>query len=272
VNRRLGRFELAHGGTVFLDEIANISPTIQAKLLRILQDRSFERLGGTQTIKSDFRLICATNEDLDKLVVQERFRNDLFYRINVVTLTIPPLRQRREDIRIFIYRFMEEFASKHKSRVSTITDGAMGLLLNHDWPGNIRELRNVVENAVLLCAGDRIDVDDLKQMRESSVRKEIPAAMEGEPSAHGQPLHIEHAVIVNARGGLDVMNLKSLFSQEKEVSGTMLTKREISRGLKKHRGSVSKTAEHFGIKTPRLYYLMKLFNIKARDFRTRRIQ
>lgn len=161
IKTKKGRFELADGGTLFLDEIGEISPQIQVKLLRVLQERSFERVGGEETITVDVRIISATNKDLKELVEQGKFREDLYYRLNVVQLNIPPLRERREDIPLFISKFIADFSKENNKVIKDITARARACLYNYSWPGNIRELRNVIESAVVLCKNGIIDIDDL---------------------------------------------------------------------------------------------------------------
>jgi DNA-binding NtrC family response regulator len=156
-----GKFELAHGGTVFLDEIGDMPPGLQAKLLRVLQDRTFERVGGTRPIKADIRVIAATNRDLDQATKDARFREDLFYRLNVVRITLPPLRERKEDLPVLVRHLVAKFAAETKKRLREISTEAMARLQQEDWPGNVRELANVVERAVVLCSGDQIRPDDL---------------------------------------------------------------------------------------------------------------
>jgi two-component system NtrC family response regulator len=159
--QRIGRFELANGGTLFLDEIGNMSPSTQAKLLRVLQEREFERLGGSRTIKVDVRVIAATNRDLGDAIAKGEFREDLFYRLNVVSLLIPPLRERREDIVPLAKHFIDEAAAEIKKEVRGIDPGAIRELNRHVWPGNIRELKNAMERAVLLCEQQFIRQEDL---------------------------------------------------------------------------------------------------------------
>ncbi|MCH7780158.1 MAG: sigma-54-dependent Fis family transcriptional regulator [Acidobacteria bacterium] len=159
--QRIGRFELANGGTLFLDEIGNMSPSTQAKLLRVLQEREFERLGGSTTIKVDVRVIAATNRDLDEAIAIGDFREDLFYRLNVVTLFIPPLRERKEDIVPLAKHFIDQAAAEIKKDVRGIEPGAIRELNRHTWPGNIRELKNAMERAVLLCEQPFIQPGDL---------------------------------------------------------------------------------------------------------------
>ena len=151
MNKREGRFELAHGGTILLDEISEISPSVQAKLLRVLQERELERVGGNRTIKVDVRVIATTNRDLEQSVERKEFRQDLFFRLNVVPIIMPALRERREDIPELAGEFMRRCARKHGVHVKGFTDAALRSLRAHDWPGNVRELQNVVERAVIMC-------------------------------------------------------------------------------------------------------------------------
>jgi DNA-binding NtrC family response regulator len=150
LNKREGRFELAHGGTILLDEISEISPTVQAKLLRVLQERELERVGGNRTIKVDVRVIATTNRNLEQSVEKKEFRQDLFFRLNVVPIQVPPLRQRREDVAYLAEEFMRRFGRKHGVHVRGFSDEALKVLSGHDWPGNVRELQNVVERAIIL--------------------------------------------------------------------------------------------------------------------------
>jgi len=162
--RREGRFKLADGGTLFLDEVAELDPLVQAKLLRVLQEGEFERLGGTQTIRTNVRVIASTNKPLAELARQGRFREDLYYRLNVITITLPPLRERTEDIPLLAQHFMGRFAERNRKNIRAISREAMELLLSHDWPGNVRELENTIEHAVVLCRGDTIRVEDLPDL------------------------------------------------------------------------------------------------------------
>jgi formate hydrogenlyase transcriptional activator len=158
INQRVGRFELAHRGTVFLDEVGEIPLELQPKLLRVLQEREFERLGSTRTLRTDARLIAATNRDLAALAAEQKFRQDLFYRLNVFPITVPPLRDRREDIPMLVRHFAQQFARRMKKTIETIPSDTMAALTRYDWPGNIRELQNLVERAVILSTGPRLDV------------------------------------------------------------------------------------------------------------------
>jgi DNA-binding NtrC family response regulator len=151
LNKREGRFELAHGGTILLDEISEISTTVQAKLLRVLQEREFERVGGSRTLKVDVRVIATTNRDLRQSVEKKEFRQDLFFRLNVVPIHVTPLRNRREDVLLLKKEFMRRFSRRHGVHIKGCTDEAREILIRHSWPGNVRELQNVVERAVILC-------------------------------------------------------------------------------------------------------------------------
>lgn len=160
--KREGRFELAHGGTILLDEVSEVSPTVQAKLLRVLQERELERVGGNRTIKVDVRVVATTNRQLEQSVERKEFRQDLFFRLNVVPIAVPPLRERREDVIFLAEQFMRRFARKHGVRVQGIAADCKEALENHNWPGNVRELQNVIERAVILSAdGDCLTAENL---------------------------------------------------------------------------------------------------------------
>ena len=161
IQQRKGRFELADTGTIFLDEISEIPPATQVKLLRVLQEGEFERVGGSQTLKTDVRVIAATNVDLEAAVAEGRFRKDLYYRLNVIHLSIPPLRDRQEDIPLLALHFLDKFCLENNRATMGISPEAMGALKSHYWPGNVRELQNVVERAVALCQGNMIELADL---------------------------------------------------------------------------------------------------------------
>lgn len=159
--QKKGKLEMADGGTVFLDEIGDIEPGLQSKLLRVLQEQAFERLGGLRTIKVDIRFIAATNRDLQKAVRSGAFREDLYYRLNVISLRLPPLRERREDIPVLINHFLAKYSQETKKPVKRVSDQAVRQLLSFKWRGNVRELENVIEGAVVLCQGETIYPDDL---------------------------------------------------------------------------------------------------------------
>ncbi len=156
LTKREGRFELAHGGTILLDEISEISPNVQAKLLRVLQERELERVGGNRTIKVDVRVIATTNRNLETSVEKKEFRQDLYFRLNVVPIHVPPLRERIEDVPFLSEEFMKRFSRKHGVHVKGFSEEAMRALKTHSWPGNVRELQNVIERAVILCGENGI--------------------------------------------------------------------------------------------------------------------
>jgi len=163
IRTRIGRFELANGGTVFLDEIGDMNPLLQSKLLRVLQERQFERVGAVKTIKTDIRIIAATHQDLKMAVAQKKFREDLYYRLNVIPIRIPPLRERKSDIPLLAHHFLEHFNRSKKKRIRAISDEAMEAFVRYDWPGNVRELENTVERVVILVDHDVIAAQDLPE-------------------------------------------------------------------------------------------------------------
>jgi len=161
VSDKQGKFEVAHGGTIFLDEIGDAPPSMQVKLLRVIQDKVFEPVGGNKTVQADVRLILATNKDLEEEVKAGRFREDLFYRIKVVTLHIPPLRERLGDLRFLAEHFLTKYVAENNKGLTGISDGAMRIMQQHNWPGNVRELENVIERAVILSSGPEVMPEDL---------------------------------------------------------------------------------------------------------------
>jgi formate hydrogenlyase transcriptional activator len=173
--RRLGRFELAEGGTIFLDEIGELPAATQIALLRVLQEREFERVGGSGSIRTNVRVIAATNRDLQAAIAARTFRSDLFYRLNVFPIEVPPLRQRREDIPVLVEYFIDRFARKAGKRISSVNKQSLELLQSYPWPGNIRELQNVIERSVIVCDTESFSVDESWLSRQ-------PAA--GEPNSH----------------------------------------------------------------------------------------
>jgi DNA-binding NtrC family response regulator len=193
VASKKGLFEVADQGTIFFDEISTISPETQAKLLRVIQEREFMRLGGTETIKVDVRILAASNEDLMKLVREGRFREDLYHRLNVISIQLPPLRERKEDIPLMIERFLQQFCQENGKPPRIFTHSALKLLMDYDWPGNVRELENVVERAVVLSTQEAMDVDLLPEsVRTREIVKgvrlqlaEFLPPLPGQVGAHG---------------------------------------------------------------------------------------
>src|SRR5579859_7941791 len=210
VASKKGLFEVADQGTIFFDEIATVSPETQAKLLRVIQEREFMRLGGTEQLKVDVRIVAASNIDLLSLVKEGRFREDLYHRLNVIHLHLPPLRERREDIPMLLAHFLERFCTENTKPLRLFTPSAMKLLMDYDWPGNVRELENVVERAVVLSTQERVDVDLLPE----SVRsKEIVRGVRLQLSEFLPPLPGE----AGSRTGADQPQHPSLFQIMDEI-------------------------------------------------------
>jgi two-component system NtrC family response regulator len=225
---RAGRFEAAHGGTLFLDEIGEITPGVQAKLLRVLQEREFERVGTNRTVKVDVRIITATNRDLEGAVRERRFREDLYFRLNVVPIRIPPLRERREDILPLLDHFLRQCAAANDKTIQGVTREARDVVLKYDYPGNIRELENLVERAVVLCRGDVIDLDDLPVSIQEGAVGPMPA-----PTPGSLPAELE-----------------------------ALERRMIEDGLARANGVQTRAAELLGIGERALRYKMKKLGLK----------
>jgi two-component system NtrC family response regulator len=232
VAQRKGRFETADGGTLFLDEIGEMSPSVQVTLLRVLQNREFERVGGNKTIKVDVRVITATNKILAEEIKKGHFRDDLYYRLNVVHIEVPPLRERKEDLPLLVRYFLERFAREmNKKEVPTLTPEVMDALLAYDWPGNIRELENMIERAVILNPGSLIRMEDLPL-------REIPS----EPSE----VPIEKLIPPNAK-------LNEFLD--------MIEKTMITQALSKSGQVQAQAAELLGITRNLLFYKMKKYKL-----------
>ena len=174
-----GRFALAKGGTLFLDEIGDVSPALQVRLLRVLQERSFEPLGGTETVQTDVRIVVATNRDLTELTKKGTFREDLYYRVNVVRIELPPLRRRKEDIPLLVEQFIAKYNRLHHATVRGISQETLSLLMAHDWPGNVRELENIIERAFVVCPDGMIEIAHLPdEMTFHGSRSTVPTALQ----------------------------------------------------------------------------------------------
>ncbi len=189
--RRIGRFEQANGGTLFLDEVAEIDPSTQVKLLRVIsEERAFERVGGNQTLRADVRLIAATNKNLEQLVREGKFRDDLYFRLNVVRIVMPPLRERKEDIPILVRGFLKQFCRENDRPLLDIAPEAMDALLAYDWPGNVRELRTAIEHGVVMATGSRITLRDLPMALRQVARAKLPGALLGALEERTSPLDL----------------------------------------------------------------------------------
>ena len=233
--RKPGRFEIAADGTIFLDEVSEISPSVQVKLLRVLQEREFERVGGTETLQMKARLITATNQNLTGLVEQREFREDLFYRLNVVSIQLPSLRERSEDIPLLAQHFIEKYNQDSGKNIKGITPRAVKLLLNYSWKGNIRELENTIERAIVLTSNQQIDVDDLpSNLVDKAFYKDNSLPEEGDDLS------------------------RSLDDQERKL---------IFKALIETRGNITKAAQRLGIKRTTLRYKMGKYDLLRYDFR-----
>jgi len=231
VRQKKGRFEIANGGTIFLDEIADMSLEAQAKVLRVLEEMQFERVGGVEPISIDVRVIAATNKDIQREISEGRFREDLYYRLNVVPIHIPPLRERREDISPLIEFYLDYFARENNKAKKTISKDAMNFLVyEYDWPGNIRELKNLIERLNILSRDRVITIDDVKMS--------IPSQLE--KTYIGAGLKLKEARY----------NFERLY---------------VTNALRRNRYNISKTAEELGVERSNLYKLMKRLNIKIEN-------
>ena len=249
VASKKGLFEVADQGTIFFDEISTIGPETQAKLLRVIQEREFMRLGGTDTIKVDVRILTASNEDLTKLVREGRFRDDLYHRLNVISVQLPPLRDRKEDIPLLIDRFLEQFCHENGKPTRQFSHGAMKLLMDYDWPGNVRELENVVERAVVLSTQEAVDVDLLPE----SVRtREIVKGVRLQLAEFLPPLPGEV-------GGRTTAPAPSLFEILEEVE-----RRIIVDMLERTNWNQTEAAERFQIPLSTLNQKIKRLGIETR--------
>jgi len=226
-----GKFDLANEGTIFLDEVADMSLKAQAKILRILQEKRFERVGGTRLIETDVRVIAATNKDLEKEMEEGRFRPDLYYRLNVIPLFIPPLRERKEDIPPLVNRFVKEFSLKEGKEEKKIAPDALEILMRHNWPGNVRELKNLIERLVILTSSDTIEPDH------------IPPFFRTDNGRPGDPLY-------------DSDSFK-LAKMEWE-------KKFIRRKLQENNGNVSKTADLIGMERSNLHRKIKSYGLETK--------
>jgi two-component system NtrC family response regulator len=229
-HKRIGRFEEADGGSIFLDEIGDLSPSTQVKLLRVLQDKEFQRLGSNITLKTDVRVITATHRNLEEAIQKELFREDLYYRLNVISIVLPPLRERREDIPLLIDYFLKKYSEENQKSILDISKEARALLLRYPYPGNVRELENLMERAVVLCRGELITIQDL-------------------------PFHLK-----------EERSEKQWESPKKEKSLPesleVIEKDSILKALHQHQGVQTKAAESLGISERVLRYKMKKYGIR----------
>ena len=227
--KKRGKFDLAHEGTLFLDEVADMSLKAQAKILRILQEKKFERVGGNNLIPTDVRVLAATNKDLEQEMEAGRFRQDLYYRLNVIPLRVPPLRERKEDIPVLVNWFLKEFTLKERVEEKTITDDALAALMGHDWPGNVRELKNIIERLVIMIPRDVISARDIPPLAENH---QLPD-----------------------------LTVPWLASGSFRTAKTDFEKKYIMKKLQEFDGNISKTAEAIGIERSNLHRKIKRFGL-----------
>ncbi len=218
IKTRRGRFELADGGTIFLDDVDDIPIEMQVKLLRVLQEREFERVGGEETIPVNVRVICATKKDLKKLVQEGSFRQDLYYRLHVVTVQLPPLRERKEDIPLLVTYFIKKYATHQRVSVNSVSQEALNLLLSYNWPGNIRELENVIEHAVAFCTSDTIIP---KNLPGNLLEKETPSGI--------FPIELSAIDSIDLQETLSEAERKLLFWAYQKTNGNQVRMSEILR-------------------------------------------
>jgi Nif-specific regulatory protein len=266
-----GRFELADGGTLFLDEIGEIPVEMQVKLLRVLQESEFERVGGIKTIKVDVRLVTATNRDLQKEVAAQAFREDLFYRLNVVPIHLPPLRERRGDIPLLVEHFIARFNERLKKQIAGVEEEALARLMAHPWPGNIRELENVLERTILFCEGPTIRASDLPPeisgpqpaaAAAATVQAAAPVALAAVPSGpHVTPPFGTPAPPAGASAEPRASSLKELVRQETE----RVERELIVRALEETGGNVTQAARKLKISRKSLQNKMKEFGLRDRE-------
>ncbi len=250
---RKGRFELADGGTLFLDEIGDITPSLQVKLLRILQEQEFERVGGNKTVKVNVRLVAATNRNLEEMVKKGEFREDLFYRLNVIPVNLPPLRERYEDVKLIIEHYMRKFMKEHRKQMS-LSKPALELLLDYPWPGNIRELQNTMERIVLICPDGEVQPEMLNHVLPFNYQKmampsqtfqppQPEAAAPVTPPVPAEPVVEQHA---------PMLTKASLKEMEKE---------SIIQALIDSRGIQTKAAAQLGMTARQIGYKIRKYNI-----------
>ncbi len=233
IARKIGKFEIANKGTLFLDEIGDMSLDIQAKLLRVIEENSFERVGGTQNIQVDVRLLAATNKDIDALIQDGRFREDLYYRINVVRFHLPPLRHRKEDIPLLITHFIDKYNRKYNRQVSACSQDALEALIAYDWPGNVRELENVLNNAVLLSECRTIGRNGLKQnIFSDAVEKPLRIDIEQVASLKET---VEEIVETYEKEIIQQFLRKNKYNKSKTARELSITRKTLAQKIEKYR-------------------------------------
>ncbi|MFN0152696.1 MAG: sigma-54-dependent transcriptional regulator [bacterium] len=250
IRQKLGRFEMANGGTLFLDEIGEVPREVQTKLLRVLQEREFERVGGNETIKADIRLIAATNKNLEHAISTGKFREDLFYRLNVIPIFLPPLRDRLDDVPLLANHFVNKCAERLNRKPPELSPAALQDLMTYDWPGNIRELENLLERAVVLDPGEQVTRVDIPSSAGGAGRRAGVTAQGGAPSAADSTIDISLPLPVLAKRALETI--------EREY---------MKRILIKYKGSIQRSADHASINRRSFFAKMRAYGLRKEDFK-----
>ncbi|MCC6547707.1 sigma 54-interacting transcriptional regulator, partial [Candidatus Sumerlaeota bacterium] len=257
VSQKIGKVDAANGGTLFLDEIGDMSLPLQSKLLRVLQEREIERVGSTKTIKVDIRVLAATNRDLAKMVEKNEFREDLYYRLNVLPIHLPPLRKRRDDIPILIDHFIGEYNPKLKRNVSSVEDLALQKFLNYSWPGNIRELENTIQRVMLMAQGTTIKVGDL------------PATLKGEQQLASSPRELppggEALEDLDLRSVLNTEDFSQPLADRLQLITDHIEKYLIRAALKKTKGHRQDTADLLSMSRKSLHNKMVRYGLFSEE-------
>lgn len=238
-DKKRGKFDLAHEGTIFLDEVADMSLKAQAKILRILQEKKFERVGGNKVIDMDVRVLAATNKDLEKEMEEGRFRQDLYYRLHVIPLVVPPLRERKEDIKPLAERFLLDAAVKEGEKQKVLTDEALTVLMEHDWPGNVRELKNIMERLVILTPAYEITAKDIPPLS----------------------IKIDYKNIISKNGNIAL----DLISDSLKDAKLDFEKQFILKKLEENEGNITKTAEAIGLERSNLHKKLKSMKLGIKE-------
>ena len=241
VTTKPGLFEIADGGTVFLDEVGNISLSIQAKLLRVLQEREFTPVGGTKIKKVDIRLVAATNKTLEKMIKEETFREDLYYRLNIVPMYLPSLKERQEDIPMLAIHFLKKYSEEMGKTIKGFTPEAMERLIRYHWPGNVRELENVIERSVVMVDGEMVQPEHLilpKEQEQGEIEIQVPLTSDG---------------------------LKELKKHLREKAVEDVERAFVTNALERNNGNVTRASEEVGMLRPNFQALMRKYNLRAKD-------
>ena len=274
IGRKIGKFELAHKGTLFLDEISELYPELQVKLLRVLEERRVMRVGGSELIDVDFRLIAATNKDLEKEIADGRFREDLYYRLNVFPIHVPPLRERLEDVPELALHFLARFAAEEGRRVNAISADALRLLTSYSWPGNVRQLENAVFRAVVLADRPELQVSEFPQIAVhvegfKAMIPEAPAPVDNRPVIKGPVVLGAEQIVpqtmeMGAVGSRSALGIPAVTDSGEIRSLEAMEADMIRLALGRYRGHMTEVAKRLGIGRSTLYRKMRDFGLEER--------